>query len=277
MALKTQMLLFIGFAGASLCFAIFTDIVQNPLLDFVFAIIALIFAVIAFSTKYYTYLYIPALRSKNRNIVLNSREAFILSPSGTSILVHDENGTYASAFVKIPIYRSATEMTTEEKTDFSRLFSRLLTLSKSTVKFSTQMYLVSKDEYITKIHAKIEQSEERLRNITSEQAKQQGGVADRVKGEVAMWHNLLNSISSSRSSSLLSYAMVSAEGGNDEEASAIAYQRAEEIAAGISSVMGVTAYVAKGDELLTLIEPEYMIPVETVNEMIRQKSMAEGI
>jgi hypothetical protein len=71
--------------------------------------------------------------------------------------------------------------------------------------------------------------------------------------------------------------MVSAVGGNEEEANGIALQRAEEMAAGISSILGVSAFVAKGDEILTLIEPDYMVPVETVNEMIRQKSIEEGI
>lgn len=87
-----------------------------------------------------------------------------------------------------------------------------------------------------------------------------------------MWRNLLDSISKTHSRALILYAMVSALGGNEEEAANIAYQRAEELAGGISATLGVVAYVASGSELLTLLEPENMIPVETVSERVRQKT-----
>lgn len=271
------MLLFLILASASLVCAIVPFVISNFIVDFFLALLALLLAIIAFSTKYYTYLYIPATRMKNRNIVVSSAEPYFVSPSGTSIVIRDENGTYATSFVNIPMYRSGTEMTAAEKLDIARMFSRMLTVTKSTVKFSSELYMVSKDEYIAQIRKRLEQAEERLHNLTPSDPKQRSPQADRVKGETQMWHNLLNSISGSKSESLMSYAMVSAFGGNEEEASNIAYQRAEELAAGISSVFGISAYVIKGDEMLKLIEPEYMIPVETVNEMIRQKSIEEGI
>jgi hypothetical protein len=253
-----------------------TLVSTNPALTILFSIIALFFSVLGFSTRFYTYLYIPLFRSRKRNIVLSNQEAFLLSPSGNTIIINDSVGTYATAFVKIPLYRSSTEMTESEKLDLGRTFSRVLTLTKETTKFSSEMYVVNKDEYINKVRAKLQNSSEKLREMQSSEPSNSEKL-NRLKGELTMWENLISNISSSRSESLVTYNMVSAFGQNEEEASSIAYQKAEEIAAGISAALGVTAYIAEGEELLSLIEPNYMIPVETVNEIIRQKSIKEGI
>ena len=42
-------------------------------------------------------------------------------------------------------------------------------------------------------------------------------------------------------------------------------------------MLGVNAYIVRGDEILALIEPNYMIPVETVSERIMQKNVEEAI
>ena len=257
-------------------FAVLPFTFVNDGAAFVLGLVSLLLAVVAFSTKYYTYLYIPAMKMKSNNIVISDSEPFIMSPSGTSIVVRDENGVYATSFIMIPLYRSGTEMSDQEKLDIARLFSRILTVSKSTLKISSQLYIVNKDEYISKIRQRLEQSEAKLRSVSTE-GFETNQSAERARGEVTMWHNLLNNVSSSKSEALITYAMVSASGGNEDEASSIAYQRAEEVASGISAILGVTAYVAHGAEILKFIQPESMIPVETVNEMIRQKSVAEGV
>ncbi len=275
MALKTQTLLFVMLAGASIAFAVLASSITNTAVAFIMALLSMALAIIAFSTKYYTYLYMPAFHMKNRNIVLNGAEPFTMSPSGNTILVSEENGIYASSFVTIPIYKSGTEMEQEERLDFAKLFNRMLTVTKDTLKISSQLYLVNKDIYIERIRKRLEESEAKLRTIQQDPSNHKG--IERAKGEATMWHNLMNNIPSSKSEALITYAMVSAFGSNDEEASSIAYQRAEEVASGISAILGVSAYVATGDELLNYIEPDRMIPVETVNEMIRQKSVQEGV
>lgn len=276
MAIKINILIFTIFISISVLFAVGTLVSTNQILTIFFSIIALFFSVLGFSTRYYSYLYIPLFKSRKRNIILSNKESFILSPSGNTIIVQDSAGTYATAFVKIPIFRSSTEMTESEKLDLGRTFSRVLTLTKETTKFSSEMYVVNKDEYISRVRTKLEDTSEKLREEQSSQPSDPVKI-NRLKGELTMWENLISNISTSRSESLTTYNMVSAFGQNEEEASSIAYQKAEEIAAGISAALGVTAYIAEGEELLSLIEPNYMIPVETVNEIIRQKSIKEGI
>lgn len=250
-----------------------SELIHIHVLSGILAMLALLAALVAFLTKNYIYLFNSVLKKKGSNLVVFGGEAFTMAQSGTSIVRREGENVYASAFIKIPIYRSATDMTKEEKTELSKLFGRILTLGKVPVKLSAEMYTVNKDEYIKKLRGVLNQAEERYRNLQSQGGESQRAALERARGEVTMWRNLMNSVSTSHSQALMLTAMVSAIGGNDEEASNIAYQRAEELAGGISATLGINAYVAKGSEILTIIEPEYMIPVETVSERIRQKAI----
>ncbi len=277
---ETKFILFIIFMGAALvCAVTVQQNKANPVSNLILAMLALFFVAFGFSSKYYTYLIIPGLsmiKNRKKTIVLSNVEPFIFSPSGNAIVVRGEQGVSASAYVNIPVYRSASEMADEEKVELARMFSRILSISKHTVKLSTELYVINKDEHINKIRAKQDEAEERYRKLTETKGAGDKDI-DRAKGELTMWRNMLGYVSTARSQALVVYAMVTAVGGNDEEAINLALQRAEELAAGISAVLCITAYVAKGDEVLRFVEPDYMIPFETVSERIRQKSIEEGI
>lgn len=270
---NTQLMLFIILVGIALGIAILTELVHIPILDGVLAVLALLLTLVAFLTKNYIYLFEPVVKKKGKALVLNSGEAFVLSSTGNAVVRREGINVYGSAFVKIPIYKSGTDMTKDEKTEISKLFGRILTISKSPVKLSSQLYVVDKDAYIAKLSNMLNLSEERYRSMQTAGGDQHKAAMDRARGEVTMWRNLLDSVSKSQAQSLMVYAMVTAIGGNEEEATNIAYQRAEELAGGISTILGITASVATGQELLLFLEPEYMIPVETVSERIRQKTM----
>jgi hypothetical protein len=260
--------------GIALAIAVASESTHIPILNGILAIIAILAAFAAFLTKNYVYLLNPVLkRKKNERLVVYGEEAFALAPTGTSIVRREGENVYASSFVRIPMYRSGTEMDKDEKEELSKLFGRILTLGKIPIKLSAEMYAVNKDEYIARIRDMLNRAEERYRSLQNIGGGQQRAVLERARGEVTMWRNLLDNVSRSRSQALLLYAMVSALGGSEEEASNIAYQRAQELAGGISATLGVSATVITGDDILPLVEPEYMIPVETVSERIRQRSM----
>lgn len=261
--------------GISLVILVGTEVIHIHILNGILAIIALVIILVAFTSKDYNYLFRPIMNNKGRNLVLNENEAFILSSSGTAILKREGEYVYASAFVKIPLYKSSTEMNKEEKLDISRLFSRILTLSKNPIKLSSQLYVINKDEYIARLRSMLNETEDKYRTIQNLESGQSTSALERVRGELSMWRNILDSVSKSHSQSLILYAMVSGLGNNEEEATNIAYQRAEELAGGISTILGVDAYIATGEDILTLVEPEYMIPQETVSERIRQKTIGD--
>ena len=256
-------------------FAMLTAMVPGYIVKFIFAIIALVFDVLAFSMRFYSYIFMPIVRMKNRTVVLNSDVPFVMSPSGNAVIVRKGSDIYASAFVKIPIYRSATEMNDDEKLDFAKMLSRIVSMNRNITKISSQLYIINKDDYISNIRTRLNEAEDRYQKVVNDKNEQTQ--TERVKGEVTMWHNLYDSISRAQSRALIAYAMVTAIGSTDEEASNLAIQRAEETAVGIGTTLGINATVATGQEILVFLEPEYAIPFSTVSAELREKAVEEGL
>ncbi|MDE1860426.1 MAG: hypothetical protein KGH72_01785 [Candidatus Micrarchaeota archaeon] len=271
---NTKMFTFGILVLVSLVFAILPLIIGyavGPFGSFVFALVAVIFAILAFSVKYYDYLVLSFVHMKKGTAVVSSDDPFYMAPNGNAVVVRGETLVYASAFVRIPIYESASEMQPEDKFEFASLFAKVATISKTPMKLSVQLYIINKDDYIRKITDKLNQVQE-VYNQLSNQPGTPADKTERINGEVTMWHNLYDSVNKTRSQTLAAYAMVSAVGGTEEEAINIAVIRAEEIAAGISSVLGITASVAREEEILVMLEPDHMIPSRTVDEMMQYKS-----
>ncbi|VVB77170.1 Uncharacterised protein [uncultured archaeon] len=261
-------------AAAPVLFALLFNF--SPVINFVLVMFALVCDLLAFSTKYYAEFFTPFLHARGGIVTLNDSEAFTVAPSGNAIIVRNGQNIYASAFVKIPSYRSATEMTEEEKSNFSRSFSRVLTLSKEPVRFTAQLYVIDKDTYIENIKSKLNEAEEKYQNMTIDKSVSKAD-SERVRGEVTMWHNLFDNINKTRSHSLEAFAMVTAPGGNEEEAINMALQQADEIVAGASSTLGISANVVEGQELLKFLEPDYMIPAVTISEQMRERTVSKEI
>ncbi|MGC9037251.1 MAG: hypothetical protein ACP5IK_00860 [Candidatus Micrarchaeia archaeon] len=244
----------------------------------ILAIIILGIDLVGFATKYYDYFLIPLLRMKNRTVVLSEEPAFRIAPDDNTILKNVPGGVYASAFINIPIYKSATEMDDGMRLDIATTFSKILSLSKEPMKFSTILYVVNKDEYIQEIRNKLDEAEAKYAQLNAQSAP---GVAnpelERAKGEATMWRNLFDNISRVKSSALANIIMVTAFGGNEEEAIAIASQKAEEIAAGVSALLGVNAYIMSSKEFLKFIEPEELMPIGTISEELKEKIASVGV
>ena len=270
----SERLLFAILIMVSMLLALVTILFPIPdLVKFVLVVIALACDVLAFSTKYYFQFFIPFLGIKDKTVLLNDSEAFMMAPSGNAIIVRSGQDTYASAVVKIPSYRSATEMSAEEKTDFTKMFSRVLSLARNPVKFAAQLYVIDKDAYIANIKNKLSEAEERYQSTVLNKSISKAD-SERIRGEVTMWHNLFENVNKTRSQSLEAYAMVTSPGSTEEEAVNLALQQADEIARGVSAIFGISASVAEGTDLLKFLEPDYMIPVVTISEQMREKTVS---
>lgn len=272
---NTRFMLFGVLTAMAIVFAVLSQAIHIFVLDTLLAIIAIFVSLAAFLTKDYLYLLDAVKNRKDRILILGDGEASTLAPSENAMVRRENGKIYGSAFVKIPMYRSSTEMNEEEKTEISKMFGRILTLSKNPIKLSAQMYMINKDDYINKLRDILNKSEERYRNMqaSKDPGSSKSGEQERIRGEITMWRNLLDNVSSSRSQSLILYAMVSAIGGTEEEAANIAYSQAEDLAGGISATLGVTASVVTGKEILSFVEPDFMIPTETISERMRQKTI----
>lgn len=273
MAQAKETLTFVGLIAAGIVLSVIIAALPAGwgVVGLILAIIAFAAAILGFASRYYLYLFDPFRNSKNRTVIISGEEEFRIAPSGNAILQKTEDGFSASAFIKIPLYRSATEMTDEEKLNFSENFSKLLNLSKDPVKICSMTYVINKDEYINRIRTKMNEVEERYNTLTSNKDTPKNQV-DRVKGETTMWHNLLDSVTTANSKAQMVYAMVSHAGSTEDEATNLVYIKAQEVAAGIGATLGVTATIISGNEILALLEPEYIVPPTTISELLKRKT-----
>ncbi len=268
--MQIKIFVLMAFLGMSIFFialaAALPPGIMFDILKILLLAIGLMFDVIAFASRFYTYLLIPAVKQRSRNIVLSDEEPYNISPSADSIMHKEGSEFVATVYVAIPLYRSATEMSDEEKMDFTKQVSRLVGVSKDTVRFTSELYVMNKDAYIQTLKDTINSLENEAVELTNK--KDKAKELDRTKGKLAMWHNMLDNIEKAQSLELITYAAISAKGTKEFEAVSIAQQRAREMMAGVGSVFGVTPSVVIGQELLKFIEPEYLIPFSTVSEQL---------
>ncbi|MCL5412942.1 MAG: hypothetical protein M1569_00880 [Candidatus Marsarchaeota archaeon] len=273
MSKSKETLTFVGLISGGIILSMVVTAIPPDLgiLALVVALLAMLAAIIGFSATLYYYLFEPFRRMKNRSAVISNEDQFFMSPSGSSILQRSEDGICATAFIIIPIYRSSTEMTDEEKFGFSDAFSKLLNVSREPLKICSLTRIINKDSYIERIRSKMDEVDGRYNALISNKDTPKAQL-DRIKGETAMWHNLLANVTAANSKSQILYAMVSQVGSTEEEAMNLVNIKAQELSAGISAALGVTASVMSGEDILSLIEPEYTMPPATISELMKSKT-----
>ncbi len=237
-----------------------------PILKFVILLLALFFNLLALSTRFYSYLIIPMIKQRSRRIVLSNEDPYWIATSADSILRKEGDEFIATVYVKIPVYRSATEMTPEEKLDFTRQNSRLVALSREPTRFTAELRVMNKDSYLQIIRDMLNESQNEENKLVEQNAPETD--LERARGKSTMWTNMLDVISKTPSLEMGTYATVSGIGTQEFEAVGQAQQRARELMSGVASLFGVTPSIVTGDMLLRFVEPEYMIPYSTITEQI---------
>ncbi|MCL5102379.1 MAG: hypothetical protein M1544_03425 [Candidatus Marsarchaeota archaeon] len=237
-------------------------------------IVAMVLDAMAFSSRYYSYLLSPMLKQHKKHLVLSNENPYWVAQSGDTILRKSGEDFIATVYISIPVYRSATEMEEEDKLDFAQQISRLVGLSKDPTRYTTELYVMNKDSYIQQLRETITMTENEEAQLQSNDAPK--NELDRVRGKLAMWRNMLDSISKGYSFELSSYITVSATGTKEYEASSLAQQKARELMSGVGSLFGVPPSIITGNDLLRFVEPEYLIPISTVTEQI-SKNIQEQV
>lgn len=243
--------------------------VLPPPVKLVVLFFALFFDVLAFASRRYSYVMLPMLKQRSRNIVLSAEEPYRLASSEDSIIRREGGEFTATVYISIPFYRSATEMSDAEKLEYSRQMSRLIGISSDPIRFTTELYLMNKDAYIQELKDEINAQENEEAALV--QSKADPDKLEIVRGKLAMWRNVTQSSNSSSSMELVSYAAISASGSKEYEAVSLAQQKAREVISGIGSTLGVTPIVVTGKEILKFVESEYLIPFSTVSEQMEKK------
>jgi hypothetical protein len=265
-----KIFVFLGLLGISIFLLIvdisFSNSALAPPYKILLLLLVVFFDVLAFSSRFYTYIMMPLITQRKRHVVLNNEDAYWLSGSSDAIL-HKENDEFtATVYVKIPLYRSGTEMTREEKLEFTKQVSRLVGTSKEPARFTSLLYVMNKDLYIQNLRDTISSAEHRESELIAGNAPQ--NELERVRGQLNMWHNMLDNVGAATSLELMIYASVSAKGVKEYEAISAAQQRARELISGTASIFGVAPSIVTGDAILKFVEPEFLIPYSTISEQI---------
>lgn len=235
---------------------------------FILLIIGMGFVIIGYASRYYSYLIVPILKQRRRHIVLSDQVPYSLASTGDCIVSKRGEDFIATAYINIPMYVSATEMTDEERQRFSAQISRLVSVNKEPVRFSSVLRVMDKDDYLKKIKELIGVAENDENVAVQKNDELEIG---RARGKLSMWKKILDHIGSKSSMELVTFATVSATGGKEYEAITIAQQKAKELMNGIGTILGVTPNIIVGNEILKLVEPEYLIPLSTISEQITKK------
>ena len=277
--MDAKFLVFIGFLALAAIFIIIAGVAPAQIIPYplkiIFVIISMLADVLAFSSRYYSYLLIPILQQRKKDIILSNEYPYRLSGTEDSIITKREDYYVATIYVTIPLYRSATEMKPEEKLDFGKQISRLVSINKDPIRYTTQLDVMNKDVYIQSVRDAINQCENDVIELTEKSSEKSPlkKELDRAKGKTEMWRNIEEHVSDKLSFELVSYASVSAEGNKEFEAISFAQQKARDLISGISSTLGVTPSIVTGNELIKLVEPEQLMPVSESKQILNKGGM----
>ncbi len=255
--------------AASLPSGLIFSIIKVPLL-----FLALLLDVLAFSSRYYTYLMIPFFEQRRRNVVLSTEQPYWISTTSDSIMTKVGEEFIATMYINIPLYISSTEMNDDEKLAFSKQISALVGISKDPVRFTTELYVMNKDSYIQQLRDMISGVENEESALLAKEASQ--SELERVRGKLSMWRKMLDNVSKATSLELASFASLSARGSKEFEAINIAQLKAKELMSGIGALLGVSPNIVIGNDLLKFVEPEFLIPYSTISEQI-SKNIQEQV
>ncbi|MGC8572138.1 MAG: hypothetical protein ACP5RI_00285 [Candidatus Micrarchaeia archaeon] len=275
---QKKLFMLLGFLGGSI-FLLLIDIsvssaIISPPIKIIILLAALFLDMLAISSRFYSYLIIPMLKQMRRHVVLSKEDPYWIASSSDSILHKEGEDYFATVYIKIPLYRSETEMEDDEKLEFAQQTSRLMGQSRMPIRFTHEMRIMDKDAYISTIKDKISEAEDQESKLIDANAPAQE--LAKARGKLSMWRNMLDVMNKSSALELLTYISVSAKGSQEFEAIGIAQQRAQEAISAVSSIFGIDASIVTGDELLKFVEPEYMIPYSTISEEIT-KSIREQV
>lgn len=268
--MNPKMLVFIGFMALSLAMLGIAVILPIGILfvvpKLIFLILAVLFDVLAFASRYYTYLILPLVKQRKRHVIINDQSPYWLSTTGDCIVRKEGDDFIATAYINIPLYISASEMSDDDKLRFTTQVSRLVGISKEPVRFTTELYLMNKDEYIQKLKDTITSIENDEAKLVEAKAEEQQ--LEHVRGKLSMWKKMLDNVANGISFELGSFAAISAKGVKEFEAITIVQQKARELMNGIAATLGVPPSIVVGNEILKYIEPEFLIPYSTITEQI---------
>lgn len=209
----------------------------------------------------YGYIFVPLITQQTRTVVITDT-GYEIPPSQDAIVKKAENGVYyASMFLGIRIYESASEKSMEQNLAYNEYFERAISNLKFVTKISYLLYVEDVAEKRKIIETR--KAEAQLR-LARERDKTEPDVLklDRYEREVAKWEAELNKlIKGIKPMGAVAYAMTTGIGITKEAALAAAKNQANELKAVLTNALNVEIDVLTADQMLRAFEWEKTIPL----------------
>ena len=231
----------------------------NPIIALFTGILCLVGSIGTVAIYKFGYLIVPMLTQRG-NIVQIMEGGYEIPPSNDVVLKNVGGVYYASKYLGVRIYESASEKSVEENIVYSEYFERAISSVKYVTKFAIMVYMKDISEHRSRIETKHAEAQLRL---ARERDKPDPDVLkmDRYEKEVAMWENQINKLTRGiKPMGLISYVMTTAIGVSKEAAMAAAAGQANELKATIANALNVQVELLTGEEMLRCFQWEVMIP-----------------
>ena len=207
----------------------------------------------------YGYLVVPLITQKSK-IVMVTDTGYEIPPSQDVITKKVGNEYYASAFLAIRIFESATERTDQQNVTYNQFFERAISNMRYAVKICYLLYAEDVAEKRRMIETKKAESQLRL---ARERDKGDPDVLkmDKYEREIAMWETQLQRlIKGVRPMGVLAYAMTSASGVSKEAAIATLRAQVREVKVTLQNALNVQVEQLSAEEMKKCFEWEYAFP-----------------
>lgn len=207
----------------------------------------------------YGYLVVPLITTKSK-IVMITDTGYETPPSQDVIIKKVGNEYYASAFLAIRIFESATERTQDQNIAYNQFFERAISNMRYAVKICYLLYAEDVAEKRRMIETR--KAEAQLR-LAREKDKGEPDVLkmDKFEREIAMWETQLQRlIKGVRPMGVLAYAMTSASGVSKEAAVATLQAQVREVKVTLQNALNVQIEQLTADEMKRCFEWEYAFP-----------------
>ncbi|MBI5227623.1 hypothetical protein HY988_03485 [Candidatus Micrarchaeota archaeon] len=207
----------------------------------------------------YGYLIIPLITQRTK-IIMMSEEGFEIPP-GQDVVIKNVDGVfYASAFLGLKIFESATEKSAEETMTYTQFFERAISNLKYVTKISYLLYVEDVGEKRKTVETK--RAEYQLR-LSRERDKAQPDPIkiDRYERDVAQWDGQLTRlIKGVKPMGIIAYAQTTAAGISKEAAMASAKAQANELRTVLANALNVEVVTLVADDMLRCFEWEKFFP-----------------
>jgi hypothetical protein len=217
----------------------------------------------------YGYWILPFLTRRVRVIDV-IEEPYEFSTSQDAVIKKIGSSYYASMFIHVKVYESATEKSEDQKAAFMDLWERAISGLKFVTKFCISSYVKDLTKYRSIIENKKADAQLRLANERGKPEPNETTMGT-IEREIFMWENMLSKISTGDNAIMqITYVMTCGQGPTPEMALAAAKSQANAIKSTISTTLNSEVAVLTGDDLRRCFEWEYMLPPQIREELSSQ-------